>query len=103
MTTRPGPEQALAGLDAALEAARARGQDLVTLTEYKSGNFPDHNPDSVDWPRDADPCLLHHWVADRLGCWRVTLEEGTARIWRPWPPRLPTREPVYYVRSAVPS
>jgi hypothetical protein len=77
--------------------------DLVTLAEYKSGNFPDRNPDSADWPRDADPCLLHHWVADRLGCWRVTLEEGSARIWRPWPPRLPTREPVYYVHTEVSS
>jgi hypothetical protein len=70
--------------------------DLVTFAEYESGNFPDRNPDSVDWPRDTGLKVLHRWVAERLG-WCVTLEERTATIWRPWPPRLPSREPVYYV------
>ena len=79
--------------------------DLMTIDEYKSGKPPERNPDSLDWPRDTGSTgpgflALHRWVAERLG-WHVTLEEGTVTMWRPWPPRLPSREPVYYVHAVV--
>ena len=74
--------------------------EMLTIDQFDSGNMPDNNPWTMNWPRDTGTTgngllSLHRWVAERLG-WRVTLEERTQTIWRRRWSR-GHREPVYYV------